>query len=35
DFPNDGRRNKVGHIKKSDEFLLGLIKPWSRFLLVP
>lgn len=35
DFPNDGRRNKVGHLKESDEFLLSMIKPWSRFLLVP
>lgn len=33
DFPNDGRRNVVGHLSTDDLFLLDYIKPWSTFEL--
>ncbi|WDF82098.1 MupG family TIM beta-alpha barrel fold protein [Lacticaseibacillus pabuli] len=32
-FPNDGRRNVVGHIAASDMILLDLLKPWMSFKL--
>lgn len=32
-FPNDGRRNVVGHLTDDDLFLLNYIKPWSTFEL--
>ncbi|AMV66760.1 Outer surface protein of unknown function, cellobiose operon [Pediococcus damnosus] len=32
-FPNDGRRNVVGHLTDDDLFLLDYIKPWSTFEL--
>lgn len=33
EFPNDGRRNVVGHITASDMVLLDLLKPWMTFAL--
>ncbi|MBA1394647.1 DUF871 family protein, partial [Lactobacillus sp. XV13L] len=33
-FPNDGRRNVIGHLAASDLALLDYIKPWSSFKLV-
>lgn len=32
-FPNDGKRNVVGHISDSDLELVSYIKPWSSFQL--
>ena len=32
-FPNDGRRNVVGHIAASDMVLLDMLKPWMSFQL--
>jgi len=32
-FPNDGRRNVVGHVAASDMVLLDMLKPWMSFQL--
>lgn len=34
DFPNDGRRNVIGHVVAADLPQLGFVAPWSRFELV-
>ncbi len=33
DMPADERKNKVGHVRKEELFLLDYIRPWGSFTL--
>ena len=31
DMMNSGKTNVVGHMRKEEEFLIDVIKPWQKF----